>query len=1268
MQDYTSAAPNRAEPYQGIESPTPRPMHIRFGENGLLVPAWSPESAGLGGQLARATYAATSEPSQISGLTPMGYQAIRNANPDLQQDWWIPGFIENWWAGWNGEAMPATSFAPNVAFQGEDGAQPYLDARFKDSPESWEFYSEEQKRALKNSNSTEDVEFKLRYFGQQNAALDRIKFHDSHSGGLSYVTNKTLSAAVNYVGADPVTNVATLGTAGATLKGVSALSKAGKTIQTMSAVAAGSVEGGAMGALYEYNQTKFQNQLGNDLDTFDGQTVAWGVGLGAFAGLIAGATAPGLSNKLIQDLSDEIAGMPLSKAIAAGVEDVQSMAARLGQEGALGERAARRIKAVGARVDSQDWIFGTKLKYTTFASANEAVEWLETAKPSSAELDQLSEAIAVQVVNEMEGKAVGKIKLTNMKTEFQKTNKEPKFATQRRSDDETINRLSNEYNVSRSAGILQNIPGASRIAGSIIKGLGGFGARGKGVLANSLGGVAYAFQMLNPVGTRNGDMSVVRTAVPSLQAARASASNNLRKKTGLQKDLLRYNKDIKAAATNGVDVMSEIATVVLTNAKSSHEWANVIAAKFKQTLDDYGNRAAAAGLIDKAEDYFPVLFDKGAIARGGVEFQEAFTKYLTKKFTQESSELNRITVVKLKKAGTWSKDTDSKITKYGQLEGKMKVQYDKALAESLSDQAKASTLRLQGQSIESLLINPNALEEGAIVQKSMNADPTMNKTLPSDIYLDDGMKPFLTQNLPDVLRYSETNLFARTEFALGQAQVFGRAMEYPEMLAMLKNKMTREMQGVDEIGLKERKELEKLFEQAERTYDAEMGRLPADRTAFNTGVAEDVVATGMNMIRAGSAGFWGIAAATMELPIALMQGSGYNPRELGDRLGDALRSVFNTEYRWDNLAATADALDELRVNLRGMLENSSHEGTYLGMSVGERISSPWINVRTTLANQDVQGFEKFTSFLNAGSRMFADYALQAGMMPAITRTGRIMVGRASERFVSRKLGAMRKLSEMMANGVDDPKAFKAMARKAGFRTAQDASDINGSGLMDPKVMSFLEDLQSAGLLGRKGWDNARIYEYAQKKGKLADYNRFVNAQTEYITNKMNYAFANPNATSRVDVASGNWAGQMFSMFMNFPAAFYQQRMLKQTQGDTVGNGPGLFAAYVGLEVLHRSLRDMATPGGDEFLSPNAVLEDWQEKTGHRVWRSISGGLPLTGLYPLGQMAESFVTGRPISGNLTTAGLSKLFQHIRSTGEHAQRGLEYMELLNQSRAQ
>ena len=40
----------------------------------------------------------------------------------------------------------------------------------------------------------------------------------------------------------------------------------------------------------------------------------------------------------------------------------------------------------------------------------------------------------------------------------------------------------------------------------------------------------------------------------------------------------------------------------------------------------------------------------------------------------------------------------------------------------------------------------------------------------------------------------------------------------------------------------------------------------------------------------------------------------------------------------------------------------------------------------------------------------------------------------------------------------------------------------------------------------------------------------------------------------------------------------------------------------------------------------------------------------------------------MSGNLTQAGVSKLFNYIRSTGDYAQRGLEYMELLNQSKAQ
>ena len=176
--------------------------------------------------------------------------------------------------------------------------------------------------------------------------------------------------------------------------------------------------------------------------------------------------------------------------------------------------------------------------------------------------------------------------------------------------------------------------------------------------------------------------------------------------------------------------------------------------------------------------------------------------------------------------------------------------------------------------------------------------------------------------------------------------------------------------------------------------------------------------------------------------------------------------------------------------------------------------------------------------------------------------------------------------------------------------------------------------------------------------------------TEFVTERMNSAFATPNAMTRLDVSDNNPLTQMLTMFWQFPAAFYQQRLLMGAQ-DTSSRGMGLMTTYVGLEFLHRSLRQVADPKGAGFANPEAVLEGWTQSPGKSAFRLFTGALPLTGLFPLGGAAETTLFGAPLDTNIAEGGMEKLLKGIHDSADPSKYGsqaaLEWNSIFNYNAA-
>ena len=91
----------------------------------------------------------------------------------------------------------------------------------------------------------------------------------------------------------------------------------------------------------------------------------------------------------------------------------------------------------------------------------------------------------------------------------------------------------------------------------------------------------------------------------------------------------------------------------------------------------------------------------------------------------------------------------------------------------------------------------------------------------------------------------------------------------------------------------------------------------------------------------------------------------------------------------------------------------------------------------------------------------------------------------------------------------------------------------------------------------------------------------------------------------------------------------------------------MFMAYMGLESLHRGIRDVADPKGRNFGDLDAHFQRYIDDPTGSARRLVLGATPLTGIHPLGGILEYATTGRPI--NLTgasSAGMENLVDLVK----------------------
>lgn len=1367
----------------GIDMPEHRASHVRFDPTGTyLTPAWAPESAGFLGLGARGVAFSAANPTMAGGLTPGGYAVAARARG---KDPSFGGWVKNWWEGWEPRNWSAPTggsagssifnFPYDEGFMAGFGPDKYLEYIYGEDITSedsrFNLYSKEMQENILNSYSKEQIHFKMRMYGDQIEATDRLENYDKDAGMLPYVLGKTISGVVNYFGQDVVGNIATLGASGALLKGTKALPAAGRTLGLMGGEA---TVGVAYGTAYEMQRVQVERQFGNEDAEVDGSTIIWGGGLGLLAGTAGAYFARNINNDILAGaLIDEMSGQPASR--LRWWEDMTG-ADTLRETMARSERVTGRITRVteetGVRRNQLNWMFNENaLKHSPWRSPKHALEWVETAKPSAAELDRLDHYFASKIADEFQDgprvfdfdagrpvplrgtfddaaspaparaaddvlddvdeleefldspqvfdpdegvstvrrmfddglddadefqdgpsffdvdsgaaapvrssftqaasrssddlvedfsddvfeEVIGEVDTdldALLQTEFQRTGKMPEApapkpvvspkpasdASPQGSFDDALDRLDDGMELATSVGIMQSISrklGLSYFS-KLVGDFGTWGARGAGY-RKSVKSVAHLYQHISPNGMRNADQQVARSATLSMDGARRSVEKMMGVDIGIQKVLIKNAKEVRKAIKRGDDIVSE----VVAGGDRLGPWGKQLAQKFDEAFEKMGKRAERAGLIDKADDYFPVMFNKGVVQAKGEEFINAFEAYLTKHF-EKTGDLSLITAKRLgwvdgpagnlrvtaagKEVGLTSDMTLKGIS------GDALEAYKAELPKSLNAQARRAEQAFHGNNFESLLTNPDALEEGAMYVKGFFATNSKKRqTLNKDIYLDEGMKPFMEQNIDVIYSHSIRNLGAETEFALSQLAVNGEALTFEAMVARTRAYIGRQK----DISGKERAEMTKMIDQAERAHSASMGRLDQPTSSYGAKAVLGVIEGVQNMARTTFGPFWGIPVASMEVPRMLLA----NPTMAHRQIGTFFKAMVSSKYRWESMSAFGDALEATTLQMRGMLEMTGHEGVYMGRTATERFKAPWINLGRN-AKANFQNRE-FGTLAGRGlldlSENAATVFTQVGLMPLLTSAGRVATGRLSESILlksirGRKGNRLRSLADEIrkyGNAKMTPKQFQGLARKVGLNK-QDAALYNRAGLLAPDVLGFMDEAIKAGKLKGRNIDSQDLYRWAQSNGMEDAYQRFSGAMTELVTERMNYMYATPNALSRADVNPNSPFDLMASMFQNFPLAFYQQNLQMVAQDSTV-RGTALFTTYVALEALHKSIRDVVAydplrsisgrEQKDSFLNPNAVLEEWSESPGKKFSETLIRGIPINGLYPLGKFYD-----------------------------------------------
>ncbi len=1294
--------PNQSENRE-FKAPTfTAPAMRQSASLGHLVPAWTPEDAGFLGLTARTSHFALSDPYQAGGLTPSAFVAGYKAQGREREVTPVEalsgpagqlyGYAKEWLSGWS-EEPTMFQYRTDPRFIEQGGAEAYLNLLYKRNPESWDLYTEEHRKAILNSESADEIHAKLMYFGNEQAALNSLEYYDNYSGpGLGTAVGKTLSAA-NMLLQDPATWV-TFGTAGATLKGINAMSKGSKTLRTVLSAGAGGAEGAAYGWLYENNRVNGQRALGNQDAVFDNTTVGWGMGLGFAGGMLGGVLYRNVKDdKLVAALSDELSGGPTSKLRTDGVVGMDEASELATKETTRGTRQLRALQSVGADAKHGGWINNPRgFKYTPFATADEAIDWIETAKPTKQELQAIDDFIADAMIRDKNNGIVN-LRMKMQKTEFQKTGKAPK-KTPVENNLSGLELIGATQQQATNVGFLQSLPG-SKAAGRILGTLGTWGVRGGGYrrqvkdAGEAIGVVQNLYHSIAKVGVRDGDVMIARGAAPSLDAANRVSQKNFAPVI----QVINENSDfLQMKAREGVDIVS----VIQRGGDDLGDVGKELHKALKESLDVQGRTAQAAGLIESKDDYFPILFNKGKALDNEEQFVEALTQYLVKEFTGKGADIN---LIHAKALGWISGETAGsvRVTKAGLAAGLKQVQkrvkgvksqpirfdydslnddarklYDEGLEESLNTQAIRTSQVMQGNNLESLLRNPLAVDEGAMRKQGFFTNSTYRQSFDKNIYQDPGMAPFMNQDIQELMIHAN-RMGSEAEFALGQASLFGESVTMGQLIGKTRKYVESKTNGTVS------KDLTEMIDKVEQIYLTAMGMAPKGKSEFAQSWITGAVEAGSNAARAMSGLLWGIPVASMEVPRQLFV--------QGDQAGIGMRDFINAcksgKERWRAAASLGDAMEFLNLNLRGTLENSAHEGQFLGYTWKQRLAAPWIRVGAEA--QAAEGMvEKFFKGGNATVAAFANTVTQAGLMPLLTAAGRISVGRFAERSIISRLPNLKKLSEALegknlgsvADGANEGgKIFKGLAREAGFgggkRYIDEAIRMNRAGLLDPDVIKFMEKAKEAGVLDAKDFDFLAMRKWVIDKSNAArkglkrknltpeetakfhadlaledEVRKFNGAMTEYVTERMNYTYATPNAMSRIDINDNDPMRQAASLFMSFPAAFYQQN-LTMVAGDASSKGSALFLLYMGGELAHRAIRDVADPvraltsSSSNFGDPKAVIDGWMEKPGETAYNALTGSLPLTGLFPVGKFFGQSLFGRPNQGNIVEGKFNQL---------------------------
>ncbi len=1234
---------SESAPITSIKTPTLRPAFSRYADNGLLLQAWAPDEQSFLALTERATLAATSEPTQAGGLTPLGYVAGMNARGE---DPSVSGYISNYLTNFTDAGAEFMRFEKDSEFM-KYGADKYVEYLYQNNPEAYDLYTPEMKKMISNSDSAEQVRFKLRYFGNQLEAEDAINYYDERAGTIAYATAKTASALTNYVAADLVGNVVSFGAAGLTLKGVRALGMTSKALNVGVNVLAGAAEGGAYGWAYENNRVKTQQVLGNEDAEFNNTMVGWGLGLGAIAGLAGGYLTRNINNDTITGaLADELHGAPMSSRRAAGMGTIDDMDSAIVGEGPLIDRVRSINKSTGFSRQQTEWVFDlNKIKHASFKNPQEAIEWMETARPAADELARLDAFVAEQNVLASKGQATLSLKEIP-KTRFQETGVAPPKAVA--SDSlEGIAAVGNSMSLATSVGILQNLPFGKKL-GAFISGVGSWAVKGNDYRIAS-GAVGNLYQSITQTGMRNGDQTIARPATLSMDGAARQAERFIGHTMGVVRLLNDNKKLILKNQKDGKAIMSEI---VEGGSGLEGAWGEKLANAFDKAFKKTGERAARAGLIDKADDYFPILFNKSKITSSpDGEFVEAFANYLFREF-ERTGDLSLITARQLGWVeGTGKKmrptasgkaaglDEDLKLTS---LNPEAKTLYEKELPASLRLQAKRAKGSFHKMSFESLLTNPDALDDGVVV-RSFFTNSKKRQTLNKNIYSDPDMKKFMNQDITQVYHHAVRKLGAETEFALGQIPVHGTAVTFDDLVGKTRKFIARDasLDDADKASFLE------LVDKAQEIADMSMGRISRKDSAFAGRVSSGIVQTAASAVRAGTSWLWGIPVATMELPSMLLNQG--HVKGLQKNMSNFAKNTVSHKDRWDLMSAYGEGIEATTQMARGMLEFSGHEGQYIGMMPTERFASPWINVTRSLLDEQTDLLTRLIEVLPNVTTAFANNMTQIGMMPVFTAAGRITSGLYSEaKFLKAIRGntgnSLRKIAEGIAKsgGEISPKEFKTLSRVSGLPDSNEAALYNRAGMLDSDVLDFIDKASEAGRLKGDRIDSRALYSWAEENGLTDSYFKFSGAMTELVSERMNYNFATPNAMSRIDVSDNNPLTEAQTLFYSFPAAFYQQRMQMVGQDDTF-KGMSLFGAYLGLETLHRAVRTTADPYNEDFGDFGAYFEQWAENPGTMMAATLAGGTPLPGAYPLGNLFRTLGTGRDLNTNIVEGKIERILK-------------------------